>query len=241
MRFTHGIWEDREGTTLHNAIETATVSRPGPSRLRALCATRHVSHRGNTLNRPTITLELDAVAPGIISCSATHFKGTKDAEPRFDLFPDFKEGGLRAEVTHNDARKTSTLSSNCLHAVVDKNPSHFRVGFESESQSLTSIGYQGLQYIISPNHLPMPTPLEATTAIGDPYLRAPCAGGYQPFMSISLDLKVGELVYGLGERFGPLTKNGQRIDLWNEDAGTISPHCKQSPRSSLHVLSCARP
>ena len=29
-------------------------------------------------------------------------------------------------------------------------------------------------------------------------------------------------VYGLGERFGPLVKNGQIVDIWNADGGTAS-------------------
>lgn len=33
---------------------------------------------------------------------------------------------------------------------------------------------------------------------------------------------VGETIYGLGERFGPLVKNGQSVDMWNEDGGTMS-------------------
>jgi alpha-D-xyloside xylohydrolase len=37
-----------------------------------------------------------------------------------------------------------------------------------------------------------------------------------------LSLGVGEVVYGLGERFGPLVKNGQVIDIWNADGGTSS-------------------
>ncbi|WBQ03661.1 alpha-xylosidase [Kribbella sp. CA-293567] len=37
-----------------------------------------------------------------------------------------------------------------------------------------------------------------------------------------LALGVGETVYGLGERFGPLVKNGQVIDIWNADGGTSS-------------------
>ncbi|AEV83328.1 alpha-glucosidase [Actinoplanes sp. SE50] len=42
------------------------------------------------------------------------------------------------------------------------------------------------------------------------------------FVHEQLDLGVGEVVYGLGERFGPLVKNGQSIDIWNEDGGTSS-------------------
>jgi alpha-D-xyloside xylohydrolase len=37
-----------------------------------------------------------------------------------------------------------------------------------------------------------------------------------------LHLSVGEMIYGLGERFSPFIKNGQRVVMWNEDAGTIS-------------------
>ncbi|GAA4510169.1 alpha-xylosidase [Actinoallomurus oryzae] len=37
-----------------------------------------------------------------------------------------------------------------------------------------------------------------------------------------LDLGVGHHVYGLGERFGPLVKNGQSVDIWNADGGTAS-------------------
>jgi alpha-D-xyloside xylohydrolase len=37
-----------------------------------------------------------------------------------------------------------------------------------------------------------------------------------------LGLDVGELVYGLGERFTALVKNGQSVDIWNDDGGTSS-------------------
>ena len=37
-----------------------------------------------------------------------------------------------------------------------------------------------------------------------------------------LTLGVGECVYGLGERFTPFVKNGQVVDMWNEDGGTSS-------------------
>ncbi len=35
-----------------------------------------------------------------------------------------------------------------------------------------------------------------------------------------LDLTVGANVYGLGERFTPFVKNGQRVEIWNQDGGT---------------------
>lgn len=41
-------------------------------------------------------------------------------------------------------------------------------------------------------------------------------------MSNEMSLGVGETIYGLGERFGPFVKNGQSIDIWNQDGGTSS-------------------
>lgn len=42
------------------------------------------------------------------------------------------------------------------------------------------------------------------------------------FIAIQLHLSAGEDVYGLGERFGAYVKNGQSVDIWNEDGGTAS-------------------
>jgi alpha-D-xyloside xylohydrolase len=42
------------------------------------------------------------------------------------------------------------------------------------------------------------------------------------FIHEQLNLGVGECVYGLGERFPAFVKNGQVVDLWNEDGGTSS-------------------
>jgi alpha-D-xyloside xylohydrolase len=46
--------------------------------------------------------------------------------------------------------------------------------------------------------------------------------GHGLFMREQLTLRPGELVYGLGERFQALTRNGQSIDMWNDDCGTCS-------------------
>ncbi|KFI64236.1 alpha-xylosidase [Bifidobacterium cuniculi] len=39
-------------------------------------------------------------------------------------------------------------------------------------------------------------------------------------VSDQLDLGVGEKIYGLGERFTAFVKNGQSVEIWNEDGGT---------------------
>jgi alpha-D-xyloside xylohydrolase len=48
------------------------------------------------------------------------------------------------------------------------------------------------------------------------------------FIREQLDLGVDHFVYGLGERFGPLVKNGQTVDTWNADGGTASEQSYKS-------------
>ncbi|MFM9610855.1 alpha-xylosidase [Streptomyces sp. V2] len=42
------------------------------------------------------------------------------------------------------------------------------------------------------------------------------------YLREQLALGVGASVYGLGERFGPVVKNGQVVDIWNADGGTAT-------------------
>jgi alpha-D-xyloside xylohydrolase len=53
------------------------------------------------------------------------------------------------------------------------------------------------------------------------------------YASDALSLDVGEYVYGLGERFTPFVKNGQSVDIWNEDGGTASEQAYKNIPFSL--------
>jgi alpha-D-xyloside xylohydrolase len=73
---------------------------------------------------------------------------------------------------------------------------HWGLSFEAGGRVLTGSGWKGIGVI--------------DTLDGE------------SFVHEQLSLGVGETVYGLGERFGPLVKNGQSVDIWNEDGGTSS-------------------
>jgi alpha-D-xyloside xylohydrolase len=98
-----------------------------------------------------------------------------------------------AEVTVEDAR--GVLRSGALTATVLKGDA-WSLSFDASGRHLTSSGSKSLGYMMLDN--------------GERYVHE------------QLDLGVGELVYGLGERFGPVVKNGQSIDIWNADGGTSS-------------------
>jgi alpha-D-xyloside xylohydrolase len=193
MKFTHGIWFDREHTHIHNAVEVAEVTEPRPGQLKALCTTRHVAQRGDTLNRPTITLSIEAAGPDVIACSAVHFRGSKKTEPRFQLSRGSRDKYAGSEMVRDATTKLLTVSSGGLCAVLDENPRAFRIAFESVAtgKALADVGYASLQYVIAPASQGVPNPLEASTNIADPYYRAPASRSHRPFMSVSLGLQAG--------------------------------------------------
>lgn len=89
---------------------------------------------------------------------------------------------------------TATLTSGALAARVQR--AQWRLDFLAGERILTSSGQEDLAFI--------------DTDPGEHYVRE------------RLGLGVGHLVYGLGERFGPLVKNGQVVDIWNADGATSS-------------------
>ncbi len=68
-------------------------------------------------------------------------------------------------------------------------------------------------------------PVTATREKSLGYVRAVTGKTY---IKEELDLGVGEAVYGLGERFTSFVKNGQSIDIWNEDGGTSTQQAYKS-------------
>ena len=98
-----------------------------------------------------------------------------------------------AKVTRDGG--TVELTSGELTLRVDTE-GPWRMEFRSGDRTLTSIGGRGLGF--------------ATDAAGRHYMIG------------QLALGVGELVYGLGERFTAFTRNGQAVDIWQADGGTSS-------------------
>lgn len=233
MKFTNGIWFDREHTQIYNAVEVSDVTYLHGNEIRALCTTRHIRDRGDTLNRPTITITLSSPASNIIACTATHFRGVVDRTRPTEFFPDVKPDVTESPSLQVDGANRSIVAGD-LTVELNTTPSAFNILYRSTNSmtELTEIGWSCLQYIITPAAAGIIDPQVASTTIADPYYRAPRSRCNKPHMAVSLGLQVGELVYGLGERFGPLVKNGQSIDLWNEDAGTCTPYSKSTIETS---------
>jgi alpha-D-xyloside xylohydrolase len=98
------------------------------------------------------------------------------------------------QVEIQDQPEAASLKSGNLTVEVEKS-ADWRVAFKDGKRLITHTGWRSLGFVDTPEGR---------------------------FIHEQLGLGVGELVYGLGERFTPFVKNGQVVDLWNEDGGTSS-------------------
>ncbi|CAM3831637.1 alpha-xylosidase [Marinicrinis lubricantis] len=105
----------------------------------------------------------------------------------------YNDNHLKVQTKEND--EEAVLTSGKLSVKIRKNEG-WNVSFLYDGRRLTGSGYKGPAYIQDPNK--------------------------QSYFREQLELGIGEYVYGLGERFTPFVKNGQVVDIWNEDGGTSS-------------------
>lgn len=113
--------------------------------------------------------------------------------------PLFPEKKPKMSVKVTD--EAAVLTSGGLSAhVARKGP--WSLTFKAGGRTLTGSGFRGMGYIEWP--------------------------GRGNFVHEQLSLGVGECVYGLGERFTALVKNGQVIENWNKDGGTSSDQAYKS-------------
>ncbi|MGG5341870.1 alpha-xylosidase [Enterococcus sp. AZ192] len=112
-----------------------------------------------------------------------------------DLGPNFELTKTEAQPVIEETAEQLSFTSGNLKATVALE-GKFRLRFFGDEQLLTEskFGAQG----------------EITHTSG------------KHFMREQLSLGIDEQLYGLGERFTPFIKNGQTVDIWNEDGGTGS-------------------
>jgi alpha-D-xyloside xylohydrolase len=118
----------------------------------------------------------------------------KGRRPRKPEFELQAHNAPRVEI--HDNAQAATLTSGRLTVRVEKE-GDWRIEFKDGNRVITSSGWQGMGIMDVDE------------------------GRY---IHEQLVLGVGECVYGLGERFTAFVKNGQVVDLWNEDGGTSSEH-----------------
>ncbi len=197
MKFNNGCWLFKEGTACFSPHEVYYTKVTDTEV--TLCAPTHpITHRGDTLGGINLNIRISSPMPNVLRVQTDHHMGRLMRTPSFDLNLDTPQ-----KLHVEDAEDTIVITSGTLSLVITKNPwsmtykSGDRVLTESRGRDLALMktAYKGDFYEVDGD-------LENT------------------YMREQLGIGVGELLYGTGERFTPFVKNGQSVEIYNEDGGT---------------------
>ena len=145
-----------------------------------------------SMDGPVQELTITAPQRDAMRLQTVHFKGDRRKYPKFDL------DDQRLELEVQEEGNLVTVSSGDTRLVIQKkDPCGFTYYYKDHK--LTNIGSRYGSAMLS-------------------YISTPEG----PYMRGQLQVDVGEKLYGLGERFTPFVKNGQVVEMWNEDGGTSS-------------------
>lgn len=114
-----------------------------------------------------------------------------------------KERGPHFEINEDSNHKGTveedasqvTFKSQDLSVRVNKD-GNWGLDFVFKGKKVTSSGFRNIGHVIGPEN--------------------------EVYMREQLEIQPDEYIYGLGERFTPFVKNGQVVDIWNEDGGTAT-------------------
>ncbi len=142
----------------------------------------------------------------VIRVHTRHFHPAEVGHHQFDL-----DYSLQASETQIKVLQEEILFTSGTLTLRISSGRSFAMRFEDERGHLVTGGAE-LAY--------MTVKGVATAPLSNGRLR----DGLRPgrYLMQRLTLGIGETIYGLGERFGPLVKNGQTVSIWNEDGGTMS-------------------
>ncbi|MBQ2936034.1 MAG: alpha-xylosidase [Lachnospiraceae bacterium] len=196
MKFSNGCWLQKEGCTAFAPME-AYFTKVEETKVTIMAPSLHIVTRGDVLGNINFTLEITSPAPDIFRVRTYHHKSMIDTDPAFELELN-EELPLATEETDEEIK----ITSGGMTLLITKNP--FSMTYLRGDEVITKSTGKDLA-------------LMKTDWKGLAYDK----GDYEEtYIRQMLSLSVGELVYGMGEKFTAFVKNGQTVDVWNEDGGT---------------------
>lgn len=223
MKFSDGLWMNKKGYQVSYATQAYEVTCTEHA-VTVFATTEPIYHRAMMLGGVTLEITYTAVAEDVIRVRIVHHKGVPDRNPRFVLH---EPSGYRAQITEDDTAVTLTAGKTSVRI---RKGMPWEVEYTRDGRRLTGSGWRCTSYIEENR---FHADARRSVHRDDHPFNEP-ADPQGVFLREQLTLDVGECIYGFGEKFTPFVKNGQTVEIWNNDGGTCS---EQSYKSIPFYLS----
>jgi len=196
MLFGNGCWLQKEGCACFTPQEVYFENTEA-TKVTLCLPTSRIVNRGCTLGGINLTMVITSPAPDVLRVQTYHHLGVKKREPEFELYQKEEQ-----PLTVTSDEEKLTVTSGGLTLEIGKK--NWYMAYRRGNEVITRSAAKDLACM-------------KTDWKGDAYDKG---DGIETYMRQQLTMGVGELIYGLGERFTAFTKNGQSVAIWNEDGGT---------------------
>ena len=196
MLFGNGCWLQKEGCACFTPQEVYFENTEA-TKVTLCLSTSRIVNRGCTLGGINLTMVITSPAPDVLRVQTYHHLGVKKREPEFELYQKEEQ-----PLTVTSDEEKLTVTSGGLTLEIGKK--NWYMAYRRGNEVITRSAAKDLACM-------------KTDWKGDAYDKG---DGTETYMRQQLTMGVGELIYGLGERFTAFTKNGQSVAIWNEDGGT---------------------
>ena len=196
MLFGNGCWLQKEGCACFTPQEVYFENTEA-TKVTLCLPTSRIVNRGCTLGGINLTMVITSPAPDVLRVQTYHHLGVKKREPEFELYQKEEQ-----PLTVTSDEEKLTVTSGVLTLEIGKK--NWYMAYRRGNEVITRSAAKDLACM-------------KTDWKGDAYDKG---DGTETYMRQQLTMGVGELIYGLGERFTAFTKNGQSVAIWNEDGGT---------------------
>lgn len=208
MKFNNGYWLHKEGYHVSYAVAPYQIEINNSS-ISIIATANRIYNRGMTLGGPILKIRISSPREDIIRVNVCHYE-TEEVSPSFEIH---EAEEFMPEITEDGGKVT--LTSGKTRAIVDKD--NYGIEYYYEDRLLTKSTGRALSYIYEDERQ-----TNARKAAVETEFFAQHFDPRTSYMREMLTLSIGEYIYGLGERFTPLIKNGQHFTMWNSDGGTCS-------------------
>ncbi|MCR4639898.1 alpha-xylosidase [Ruminococcus sp.] len=218
MKISDGYWLSKTGYNVSWAVQIYDTEADENS-ITVYASSQFIANRGMTLGGPVFTVRFTSTLENSIKVTIEHFSGEKISAPAFDLNED---KGFKPVIKKR--RSGWELISGRTSVRIGRNKKEWDISYWYGDRLLTKSGWRTTSMIEEEQwHRKARESAEAEQRFFERW-----DNGGNTHIREMLNLAVGEYIYGFGEKFTSFVKNGQTVEVWNNDGGTCTEQSYKS-------------
>lgn len=219
MKISDGFWLDKTGYNVNYATQMYEIEADDRS-VTVYATNQWIHNRGMTLGGPMLTVRFTSTLKNSIKVTIEHYSGTLKKAPSFSLNEDLSFKPAVNKLENGGFELVSGETS----VRIGKEKEGWDVSYRHNGKLLTKSGWRTTSLVEKEKWL------AEKQRSAEKYNRffAKSDSGENTYIREMLNISVGEYIYGFGEKFSAFVKNGQTVEVWNNDGGTCSEQSYKS-------------